>query len=100
MSYVWGAGEMKRTTIVGDEDTLRQMQYVAAQRGTSFTAVLHEAMSMYLAAQQPSSLDALIGIATTDTPVDYSDGRDEQVLEEGVHPIYGLSPEPPAGWGA
>lgn len=90
---------MKRTTVVADEDVLRQMQYLAAQRGTSFTAVLHEAMTTYLAAQQPSPLDSLIGIATSATPVDYSDGRDEEALEEGVHPIYGLSPEPPEGWG-
>lgn len=89
---------MKRTTVVADDDLLREMQHLARQRGTTFTAVLQDAMRAYLDAQQPSTIESLAGIVTMDEPVDYSDGRDEEELAAGVHPIYGLAPVPPQGW--
>ncbi|MDQ2829841.1 MAG: hypothetical protein M3Y74_12425 [Chloroflexota bacterium] len=90
---------MKRTTVVVDDDLLREMQHLAQRRGTTFTAVLQDAMRAYLDTQRLSTIEALTGIATLGEPVDYSDGRDEEELRAGVHPIYGLSPVPPEGWG-
>ncbi len=90
---------MKRTTIVADDDLLREMQHLAQRRGITFTAVLQDAMRAYLDAQRPSTIESLAGIVTMDEPVDYSDGRDEEELAAGVHPIYGLAPVPPEGWG-
>jgi predicted transcriptional regulator len=90
---------MKRTTIVADDDLLRGMHHLAQRRGTTFTAVLQDAMRAYLDAQKPSTIEALAGIATSGKPVDYSDGRDEEILKAAVHPIYGLAPVPPEGWG-
>ena len=49
-------------------------------------------------AQPSSTIKALAGIAQGDKPADYSDGRDEEELAAGVHPIYGLAPVPPQGW--
>lgn len=82
---------MKRTTIVADDDLLREMQHLAVRQGTTLTAVLHDAMRTYLAAQRSSTISALTGIATTPGPVDYSDGRDEEALASAAHPIYGLA---------
>lgn len=90
---------MKRTTVVVDDDLLREMQHLAQRRGTTFTAVLQDAMRAYLDTQRLSTIEALAGVVTSDKPVDYSDGRDEEELAAGVHPIYGLSPVPPGGWG-
>ena len=90
---------MKRTTIMADDDLLREMQHLAARQGTTFSAVVQEAMRTYLDARRSSTVDALAGIATTPTAVDYSDGRDEETLAAGVHPIYGLAADTDHGSG-
>ncbi len=89
---------MKRTTIVADDDLLREMQHLAQRRGMTFTAVLQDAMRAYLDAQRPSTIESLAGIASSGKPVDYSNGRDEEILLAEVHPIYGFSHVPPEGW--
>lgn len=88
---------MKRTTIMADDDVLRQLQHLAEQRGTSFAAIVQEAMRSYLAAQQSSTVAALAGIATGPATVDYGDGRDETVLSTEIHPLYGLARDPDRG---
>lgn len=91
---------MKRMTVVADEDLLLQMRHLAQRRGTTFTSVLEDAMRAYLAVQQPrSSIEPLFGIVSSKKPIDHGDGRDEEALEVGVQRVYGLSPEPPGGWG-
>lgn len=87
---------MKRTTIMADDDVLRQLHHLAEQRGTSFAAIVQEAMRSYLAAQQSSTVATLAGIATGPT-VDYGDGRDETVLSTEIHPLYGLARDPDRG---
>ena len=86
---------MKRTTIVADDDLVRRMKHLAARRGTTFTVVVQEAMRAYLAAQQSSTIASLAGIAPTSMPVDYSNGRDEEILAAEIHPIYGFAPPSP-----
>jgi hypothetical protein len=80
---------------MADDDLLREMQHLATRQGTTLTAVLHDAMRAYLAAQRSSTIAALTGIATTPDPVDYSDGRDEEVLAAAAHPVYGLASDIP-----
>jgi len=89
---------MKRTTIVANDDLLREMQHLARQRGMTFTAVLQDAMRVYLDAQRPSTIESLAGIATSGQPIDYSNGHDEEILLAEVHPIYGFARVPPEGW--
>lgn len=82
---------MKRTTIMADDDVILQMQHLAARRGETFTEVVQEAMRAYLTAQQHSPHLSFIGVGASAEPVDYADGRDEEALAAGAHPIYGLT---------
>lgn len=81
---------MKRTTILADDDLALEMQYLAARRGVTFTALVQEAMRAYVVAQRSVNPFPFAGIAASATPVDYSDGRDEEIIAQTIDPIYGL----------
>lgn len=90
---------MKRTTILADDDLILEMRNLAARRGVTFTSLTQEAMRAYLAAQRPSTRRSFIGLGASGRASDAGDGRDEEELRQAVHPIYGLAPAPPGGWG-
>lgn len=87
---------MKRTTIMLDEDLLYDLQQIAQQKGAATSAVIREALSVYVTRQYETAppenpLLALIGLGKSAETTDVSDGRDEDVLSEAIDPISGWS---------
>ncbi len=89
---------MKRTTIMVEEDLLYDLQQIAQRQGESTSSVIREALASYVTRQHelappPNPLLALIGLGSSAAVMDLSDGGDEQLLRQGVDPIYGWSVE-------
>jgi hypothetical protein len=87
---------MKRTTIMVDEALLYDLQRIARAQKKTSSAVIREALEAYVTDQHEKSpmanpLLALIGIFDEGEPTDVSDGDDEEILRQGIHPIYGWS---------
>lgn len=87
---------MKRTTIMVDEELLYDLQQIAQQQGESTSSVIREALATYVTRQRelappPNPLLGLIGLGSSAAAMDLSDGGDEQLLRQGVDPIYGWS---------
>lgn len=83
---------MKRTTILADDQLLLEARHLAAQRRTTFSALVQEALREYLAAHRPKRQLSLIGIGrSAGPPLDLRDGKDEELLAAAIHPIYGWS---------
>lgn len=87
---------MKRTTIMVDEALLYDLQRIARMQKKTSSAVIREALEAYVTEQHEKSppanpLLALIGLAGEGEPTDVSDGGDEEMLRQGIHPIYGWS---------
>lgn len=87
---------MKRTTIMVEETLLYDLQRIARTQKKTSSAVIREALEAYVADQHEKSppanpLLALIGLFDEGEPTDVSDGGDEEILRQGIHPIYGWS---------
>ncbi len=87
---------MKRTTIMVEEDVLYDLQQIAQRQGESTSSVIREALASYVIRQHemtppPNPLLGLIGLGSSAAAMDLSDGGDEQLLRQGVDPIYGWS---------
>lgn len=87
---------MKRTTIMVDEALLYDLQRIARSQKKTSSAVIREALEAYVTEQHEKSppanpLLALIGIFDEGEPTDVSNGGDEEILRQGIHPIYGWS---------
>jgi hypothetical protein len=84
---------MKRTTILADDDVILDLQQLAIQRRTTFTAVVQDALRSYVAEHQPRRHIAFAGMGHSGMPpLDVSDGKDEDILATEIDPIYGWEP--------
>ena len=87
---------MKRTTIMVEEDLLYDLQQIAHGKGEATSAVIREALAVYVARQHEAAppenpLLGLIGLGSSAEPTDVSDGQDEEILRAAIDPV--------AGWG-
>lgn len=82
---------MKRTTIMADEGLLLEAQQLAAQRGVTFTAIVHEALRAYLGANRSQHRLSFIGIGHSGDryPADAESGWEETILGAGGEPTEG-----------
>lgn len=88
---------MKRTTIMAEEELLYKIEQIAQRKGVSKAAVIREALMEYVVEEETSEpfenpLLALIGLAGEDAvEMDLANGKDEEMLWQTVHPIYGFA---------
>lgn len=82
---------MKRTTILAEEGLLLEAKYLAQREGRSFTALVQDALSEYVAAHRPPRrLPDWVGMADSGDPL-WAE-RDEEILAAEIDPIEGWSP--------
>ena len=86
---------MARTTILIDDALLFEAKQLAAQRGTTLTAVLQEALRSYLAANRTPRRLAWIGQGRSGRS-DVS-ARDEELLAAAADRVDGCGSGQPAG---
>ncbi len=87
---------MKRTTIMVDETLIYEIKQIADQKNKSTASVIREALALYVTEQHQAAppenpLLGLIGLGASDVPTDVSNGQDEEMLRENIHPIHGWS---------
>ena len=87
---------MKRTTIMIDEEVLYDLKKIAQQKGKSTSSVIREALASYITEQHEETppenpLLTLAGIGYSEEEIDLSNGKDEEILRNEIHPIYGWS---------
>ncbi len=87
---------MKRTTIMIEEEVLYDLKQIAQQQGTSTSNVIREALAAYVVEQHEemppeNPLLSIIGLGASEEVVDLSNGKDEEILKDGIHPRYGWS---------
>lgn len=87
---------MKRTTIMIEEEVLYDLKQIAQQQGKSTSNIIREALAAYVVEQHEevppeNPLLALAGIGYSEEMIDLSDGKDEEILRNDIHPIYGWS---------
>ena len=88
---------MKRTTIMAEEELLYKIERIAREQGKSKAEVIREALVMYVTdveMQNPpdNPLLSLIGLAGEDAvEMDLSDGKDEEMILNSIHPLYGFA---------
>ena len=87
---------MKRTTIMVDEELLYDVQQLAQQQGASTSSVIREALVSYVTRQHElappeNPLLGLVGLGGSGAVMDLSNGGDEELLMQGVDPVYGWS---------
>ncbi len=88
---------MKRTTIMAEEELLYKIERIARNSGQPKAKVIREALAEYVVRFEEENppenpLLSIVGIAGTDAPpTDVSDGKDEEMLREGSHLLYGWS---------
>ncbi len=86
---------MKRTTIMADEELLYKVDRIAREQGQSKAEVIREALVEYVAKVEAANppvnpILSIVGIAGQDSPpTDMSNGKDEELLRAGVHPLRG-----------
>jgi hypothetical protein len=85
---------MKRTTIMIEEELLYDLKQIAQAQDRSTASVIREALAEYvseqrLEAEEENPLLRLVGLADKAVPMDLSDGKDEEILRNGIHPVYG-----------
>ena len=85
---------MKRTTIMVEEELLYEIKQIAQQQQKSASSVIREALAVYVVDQHElappeNPLLSIVGLGASEEPMDLSDGGDEALLKEGVHPVYG-----------
>jgi metal-responsive CopG/Arc/MetJ family transcriptional regulator len=87
---------MKRTTIMVEEDILYELKQIAQNQGRSTSLVIREALATYITGQHQiappeNPLLSIIALGASEEPMDLSNGGDEVLLREGIHPVYGWS---------
>ena len=85
---------MKRTTIMIDEVLLYELQQIANQQSKSTAHVLREALALYVAERMapPSNpLLGLVGLGASTEVTNMANGRDEEILQQEIHVVYGWS---------
>ena len=87
---------MKRTTIMVEEELLYDLKQIAQQQNKSTSSVIREALAEYVVEQRQgaayeNALMRLVGLGAVSESMDLSDGKDEDILRNGIHPIYGWS---------
>ncbi len=87
---------MKRTTIMVEEDLLYELKQIAQSQNKSTSNIIREALAAYVTEQHQAAppenpLLSIIGLGSSEEIMDLSDGKDEELLREGLHPIYGWS---------
>ncbi|NHZ71888.1 MAG: ribbon-helix-helix protein, CopG family [Aquificales bacterium] len=88
---------MKRTTIMIEEEVLYDLKQIAQQKGQSTSSVIREALAVYVTEQHTAAppenpLLSIIGLGSSEEVIDLSNGKDEEILMNDIHPLY--------GWGA
>lgn len=88
---------MIRTTIMAEEELLYKIDQIARRKGMSKAAIIREALLEYVVEEETSDpvadpLVRLIGLAGEwAVPTDFSDGKDEEYIQETIHPLYGFA---------
>lgn len=84
---------MKRTTILLDEALLLDARHLAQQQGTTFTALIDDALRAYIQARRAPRHLACLGIERSEQPTHtLRDGGDEAALRVGIDRVGGWSP--------
>lgn len=82
----------KPQTILLEENLLQVLQQLARRRNISLDDVIQEALAQFVAAHQEARpLSTIICLGESNEVTDVADGEDEEMLRQGVHPIYGWS---------
>jgi hypothetical protein len=84
---------MKRTTILIDEGLLLEALHLARRQGTTFTAVVHEALREYLTVHRAPRHLSFLGIGHSGRP-DLAK-HDEEILAAEADAVSGWSPRRP-----
>jgi hypothetical protein len=79
-----------------EEELLYDLQRIAQRQGESTSSVIREALACYVIRKHEltppeNPLLGLIGLGSSTVVMDLSDGGDEQLLRQGVDPVYGWS---------
>ena len=87
---------MKRTTIMIEEDILYDLKKIAQQQDKSTSSIIREALAAYVVEQHAEAppenpLLSIIALGASEEIIDLSDGKDEEILRNEIHPIYGWS---------
>ncbi|MCP4167183.1 MAG: ribbon-helix-helix protein, CopG family [Chloroflexi bacterium] len=87
---------MKRTTIMIEEELLYDLKQIARQQKRSTSSVIREALVEYVVEQRQDAayenpLLRLASLQANTVPMDVSNGKDEEILRNEIHPIYGWS---------
>jgi predicted DNA-binding protein len=88
---------LKRSTIMADEEMLYKIKLIARREGKSKAAVIREALAAYVTAaqeEQPAQdpLLRLIGLAgETAVPTNMANGQDEADILENIDPHTGFA---------
>lgn len=87
---------MKRTTIMIEEEVLYDLKQIAQQQGKSTSNVIREALAAYVVEQHEETppenpLLSIIALGASEEMIDLSNGKDEEILMNDIHPIYGWS---------
>lgn len=88
---------LKRTTIMAEEEMLYKIELIARREGKSKAAVIREALVAYVTAaeeEQPTDdpLLRLIGLAgETAVPTNMANGQDEADIMENIDPTHGFA---------
>jgi len=87
---------MKRTTIMIEEEVLYDLKQIAQDQGKSTSSIIREALAVYITEQHEEAppenpLLSIIGLGASEEDFDLSNGKDEEILKDGIHPLYGWS---------
>lgn len=76
---------MRRTTVLLDDALFLEAQQAAKQRGTTFTALLDEALRAHLHTRRAQRCLSFVGMGRTEQPTHaMRDGWDEAELRAGI----------------
>jgi hypothetical protein len=81
---------VKRTTILADDELLLEVKQLAARQGKTVTAIVHEALAAYVADYRSSRPLSFIGIGHSGDP--QLAERADAALRAEIDPIEGWSP--------
>jgi hypothetical protein len=80
---------VKRTTILADEELLLLVKQLAREEGRSVTALVHEALRDYVKQHQPPRKISIAGIARLNQP--WTADSLNEMLAEDIEPTEGWS---------
>jgi hypothetical protein len=88
--YVAEVGQVKRTTILADEELLLEAKHLAAREGKSLTDVIREALTEYVATHRGHRRLSFIGLGESGNP--QLAHQTEEILAAEVDPVQGWAP--------